>query len=180
MTFVVATSVPRPNLVKGRQMDLFGFQEVRRMAGVGTCRRGQDQMPLQVTKQGGFAAQESRDGKTLYYSKNLQFPGWRKYRGLWKVPWTVGARDSGLKEFRPGMIDCWGLTGEGIYLLQREHGHYRLFQLCHAPLHNADCQAGETGRTPRSVPGWPLDSLQPGGRTYQPHHACGELPLVAG
>ncbi len=70
---------------------------------------------VQVTKQGGFAAQESRDGKTLYYSKNLQFPGWRKYRGLWKVPVDGGQETLVLKELRPGMIDCWGLTGEGIY-----------------------------------------------------------------
>jgi Tol biopolymer transport system component len=70
---------------------------------------------VQVTKQGGFAGLESRDGKTLYYAKRLQFPGWRKYRGLWKVPVKGGQESLVLKELWPGGFDCWGLTGEGIY-----------------------------------------------------------------
>jgi len=70
---------------------------------------------LQVTKKGGFAAQESRDGRTLYYAKKLQFPGWRKYRGLWKVPVEGGQETLVLKELDAGMYECWGVTGEGIY-----------------------------------------------------------------
>jgi Tol biopolymer transport system component len=70
---------------------------------------------VQVTKRGGFAAQESRDGKTLYYAKRLQFPGWRKYQGLWKVPVEGGQETLVLKELGAGMYDCWGMTGEGIY-----------------------------------------------------------------
>jgi Tol biopolymer transport system component len=69
----------------------------------------------QVTKKGGFAAQESQDGKTLFYAKKLQFPGWRKYRGLWKVPVEGGQETLVLKELEPGESDCWGMTGEGIY-----------------------------------------------------------------
>jgi Tol biopolymer transport system component len=70
---------------------------------------------VQVTKRGGFAAQESRDGKTLYYAKRIQFPGWRKYGGLWKVPVEGGQETLVLKELEAGMFDCWGLTDEGIY-----------------------------------------------------------------
>jgi Tol biopolymer transport system component len=70
---------------------------------------------VQVTKKGGFAAQESRDGKALYYAKRLQFPGWRKYRGLWKVPVEGGQETLVLKELDAGLYDCWGLTDEGIY-----------------------------------------------------------------
>jgi Tol biopolymer transport system component len=75
---------------------------------------------VQVTKKGGFAGLESRDGKTLYYAKRLQFPGWRKYRGLWKVPVEGGQETLVLKEFAPGLYDCWGLTGAGIYFFN-EH-----------------------------------------------------------
>jgi Tol biopolymer transport system component len=71
---------------------------------------------VQVTKKGGFAGLESRDGKTLYYAKRLQFPGWRKYRGLWEVPVEGGQETLVLKELWPGGFDCWALTGEGIYL----------------------------------------------------------------
>jgi Tol biopolymer transport system component len=70
---------------------------------------------VQVTKKGGFAGLESRDGKTLYYAKRLQFPGWRKYRGLWKVPVEGGQETLVVKELGAGMFDCWGLTDEGIY-----------------------------------------------------------------
>jgi sugar lactone lactonase YvrE len=70
---------------------------------------------VQVTKKGGFAGLESRDGKTLYYAKRLQFPGWRKYRGLWKVPVEGGQETLVLKELEAGECDCWGMTGEGIY-----------------------------------------------------------------
>jgi Tol biopolymer transport system component len=69
---------------------------------------------VQVTKKGGFAAQESRDGKTLYYAKRIQFPGWRKYGGLWKVPVEGGQETLVLKELEAGMFDCWAVTGEGI------------------------------------------------------------------
>ena len=75
---------------------------------------------MQVTKKGGCAGVESRDGKTLYYAKRLQFPGWRKYRGLWKVPVKGGQETLVLKELAPGESACWGLTDEGIYFFN-EH-----------------------------------------------------------
>jgi hypothetical protein len=70
---------------------------------------------VQVTKRGGFAGLESHDGKTLYYAKRIQFPGWRKYRGLWKVPVEGGQETLVLKELEAGMYECWGMTGEGLY-----------------------------------------------------------------
>jgi Tol biopolymer transport system component len=70
---------------------------------------------VQVTKTGGFAGLESRDGKTLYYAKRIKFPGYRKYRGLWKVPVEGGQETLVLKELEAGMFDCWGMTDEGIY-----------------------------------------------------------------
>jgi Tol biopolymer transport system component len=70
---------------------------------------------VQVTKKGGFAALESRDGKTLYYAKRLKFPGYRKVQGLWKVQVEGGEETLVLKELAAGLYDCWDLTGEGIY-----------------------------------------------------------------
>jgi Tol biopolymer transport system component len=83
---------------------------------------------VQVTKKGGFAALESRDGKTLYYAKRIQFPGWRKYRGLWKVPVQGGQETLVLKELEAGMFDCWGLTDEGIYFYNDHTSTIDLFR----------------------------------------------------
>jgi dipeptidyl aminopeptidase/acylaminoacyl peptidase len=70
---------------------------------------------VQVTKKGGVAGLESRDGKTLYYAKRLEFPGWRKHRGLWKVPVEGGEESLVLKQLEAGLYECWGLSDEGIY-----------------------------------------------------------------
>ncbi len=70
---------------------------------------------LQVTKKGGYAALESRDGETLYYAKRLKLPRYRKVQGLWKVAVGGGKETLVLKELAAGLYECWGLTGEGIY-----------------------------------------------------------------
>ncbi len=70
---------------------------------------------VQVTKKGGYAALESRDGKTLYYAKRLKLPGFRKSQGLWKVPAQGGKETLVLKELAAGLYDCWDLSGDGIY-----------------------------------------------------------------
>ncbi|HXJ17127.1 MAG TPA: protein kinase, partial [Candidatus Polarisedimenticolia bacterium] len=62
---------------------------------------------IQVTKGGGFAAFESYDGKTLYYTKG-QFGS-----GLWKVPVAGGEETPVLEKL--GAWGYWGLTREGIY-----------------------------------------------------------------
>jgi Tol biopolymer transport system component/tRNA A-37 threonylcarbamoyl transferase component Bud32 len=64
---------------------------------------------VQVTKQGGFAAFESLDGKTLYYAKDRDVPG------LWKVPVAGGEETLVLEQLAVGLWGYWGLTAEGIY-----------------------------------------------------------------
>jgi Tol biopolymer transport system component/DNA-binding winged helix-turn-helix (wHTH) protein len=64
---------------------------------------------VQVTKQGGFAAFESLDGKTLYYAKGHSVPG------LWKVPVEGGEEMQILPQPAANWWRCWGLTAEGIY-----------------------------------------------------------------
>jgi len=64
---------------------------------------------VQVTKQGGFAAFESFDGRTLYYAKGQNRPG------LWKVPVEGGEETQILPQPAAHWWRCWGLTAEGIY-----------------------------------------------------------------
>ena len=62
---------------------------------------------VQVTKRGGFAAFESYDGKTLYYTKG-------QFRvALWKVP-VAGGEETPVIEQLAGW-GYWGLTQKGIY-----------------------------------------------------------------
>ena len=82
---------------------------------------------VQVTRKGGFAALESCDGKTIYYAKRLQFPNYRKFDGLWKVPVKGGAETRVLKELEAGLYECWGLTGEGIYFYNEHTGAIDFF-----------------------------------------------------
>jgi Tol biopolymer transport system component len=64
---------------------------------------------VQVTKQGGFAAFESLDSKTLYYTKGYAVPG------LWKVPVEAGEETPVLPQPAGHLWRNWGLTAEGIY-----------------------------------------------------------------
>jgi len=64
---------------------------------------------VQVTKQGGFAAFESLDGRTLYYAKGQNRPG------LWKVSVEAGEETQILPQPAAYWWRCWGLTAEGIY-----------------------------------------------------------------
>jgi Tol biopolymer transport system component/predicted Ser/Thr protein kinase len=62
---------------------------------------------VQVTKGGGFAAFESYDGETLYYTKG-QFGS-----GLWKVPVAGGEETPVLDQL--AAWGYWGLARKGIY-----------------------------------------------------------------
>lgn len=64
----------------------------------------------QVTRQGGFAAFESPDGKYLYYSKGRNEPG------LWKIP-VEGGDESPVMDLKLGYWGYWGVLDEGIYFL---------------------------------------------------------------
>ncbi|MBI1791298.1 MAG: serine/threonine-protein kinase [Acidobacteria bacterium] len=64
--------------------------------------------PVQVTRSGGYAALESPDGKTLYFTK-------RNEPGVWKVPVEGGEESRVIPS-----LDDWGnfdLNGRGIYFI---------------------------------------------------------------
>ena len=64
---------------------------------------------IQLTKQGGFAAFESRDGRSVYYAKGLD------QSGLWKVPVSGGNEVPVLEFPKPGYWGYWALTAKGIF-----------------------------------------------------------------
>jgi dipeptidyl aminopeptidase/acylaminoacyl peptidase len=69
---------------------------------------------LQVTKQGGFLAFESPDGKFVYYAKGLTLPG------LWRVPVAGGEETPVLDRLQVGHWGNWAVVEEGIYFLNPE------------------------------------------------------------
>lgn len=67
----------------------------------------------QVTRNGGFAAFESYDGKTLYYSR---FEG----GGLWSMPTGGGAEEHITDALHRGYWGHFAVTEAGIYLLDAD------------------------------------------------------------
>jgi dipeptidyl aminopeptidase/acylaminoacyl peptidase len=63
---------------------------------------------IQVTKRGGFAAFESADGRSVYYSRSGS-------SGLWRVP-IEGGREERILEI-PACWGYWALGPQGIYVL---------------------------------------------------------------
>jgi Tol biopolymer transport system component len=63
----------------------------------------------QVTRNGGFAAFQSGDGKYLYYAKG------RGSAGLWRKQLPDGAEDLVFEELKPGYWGCWAAVENGIY-----------------------------------------------------------------
>lgn len=110
--------------------------------------------PVQITKKGGFAARESHDGKTLYYAKRIQFPGWRKYKGLWRVPAGGGQETLVLKELEAGMEVFWDLTSEGVYFYNDNRNTIDFFDFATHRI---------TQIAKPEKPGWPF-AVSPDGR----------------
>ena len=69
--------------------------------------------PLPVAQEGSFA-QESRDGKLLYFSKR-GFGG-----GLWSMPVDGGAPQALPREVMPAGRGRWAVTDRGIFFVDRE------------------------------------------------------------
>ena len=67
--------------------------------------------PIQITKHGGIAPQESTDGLYLYYCKYEQ-------GGIWRVPLSGGEETEVLKDFGGGGWPDWALSSDGIYFLK--------------------------------------------------------------
>ena len=82
----------------------------------------------QVTKQGGFAAFESLDGRFIYYAKGLNA------NGLWRVR-VDGGEEAPVLEFpKAGYWGYWALADKGIYFVNTicEAERARILRLCHA------------------------------------------------
>jgi Tol biopolymer transport system component/DNA-binding winged helix-turn-helix (wHTH) protein len=69
---------------------------------------------VQVTRQGGFAAFESPDGRTLYYTKGLTV------EGLWRVPTSGGDETSVMEYPKPGYWGYWALGAKGVYFVNSD------------------------------------------------------------
>ena len=70
--------------------------------------------PERVTRQGGFAPQESPDGRFIYYAKGLNVPG------IWKISEADGEETGVLTQGREGFWGYWAVTENGIYFLNTE------------------------------------------------------------
>jgi Tol biopolymer transport system component/DNA-binding winged helix-turn-helix (wHTH) protein len=75
---------------------------------------------VQVTKYGGFAAFESRDGQSVYYAKGLNVAG------LWKVS-VNGGNEAPVLEFpKVGYWGYWAVAEKGIYFVNTDARPYTL------------------------------------------------------
>ena len=66
---------------------------------------------VQVTRQGGFAALESPDGKFIYYVKT--FPS----KGIWRIPVNGGDELQILDSFTSEFKTDWAVVKDGIYFI---------------------------------------------------------------
>jgi Tol biopolymer transport system component/predicted Ser/Thr protein kinase len=69
---------------------------------------------VQVTREGGFAAFESPDGKFIYYAKGQSAPG------IWRIPVAGGEETLVLNQPAAGYWGYWAVVDEGIYFLNSE------------------------------------------------------------
>jgi len=67
-----------------------------------------------VTKDGGSAAYESRDGQFLFYTKA------RNVAGIWRVPVEGGEETLVLDTHMAGYWSAWTVVEQGIYFLTAE------------------------------------------------------------
>jgi eukaryotic-like serine/threonine-protein kinase len=68
----------------------------------------------QVTRNGGFAAFESPDGRYLYYAKS------RSASGLWRKRLPAGAEEVVLERLKPGYWGYWAVVANGIYFADQD------------------------------------------------------------
>ncbi len=64
--------------------------------------------PVQVTRDGGYAAVESMDGTVLYFSR-IDVPG------IWQVPVAGGTPELIVRRLRPADAGNWGVTSAGLF-----------------------------------------------------------------
>jgi Tol biopolymer transport system component len=72
--------------------------------------------PVQITRDGGFAPQESRDTEWVYYAKGPNT------RGLWRRSIRTGEEQSVTDRITEGLWRYWMLHGDAIYLVEPRSG----------------------------------------------------------
>lgn len=72
--------------------------------------------PFQITRQGGFSAYESMDGRSLYYAKSRH-----SNPEIWHVP-VNGGTESRVSLLHPSTWASWALSNKGILLLSEYSG----------------------------------------------------------
>lgn len=70
--------------------------------------------PVQVTKQGGFSAFESPDGKFVYYGRGLTTSG------IWRVAAAGGEEIKVIDAPKAGYWGDWAIVDDGIYFIDWE------------------------------------------------------------
>jgi len=65
---------------------------------------------VQITRNGGWEAYESRDGRLLYYANRPGAPE----QGIWSVPVDGGA---GQRIIESAMANFWGVADQGVFYL---------------------------------------------------------------
>lgn len=71
---------------------------------------------MQVTKQGGFSAFESPDGKFVYYTKDFR-EGGQFTPGIWRTPVEGGEETLVLDSFNAENWGDWAVVDNGIYFI---------------------------------------------------------------
>ncbi|HZE72536.1 MAG TPA: protein kinase [Pyrinomonadaceae bacterium] len=74
---------------------------------------------VQVTKQGGFLAFESVDGKFVYYTKDFR-DGGQFSPGIWRTPVEGGEETLVLDSFNAENWGDWALVEDGIYFIDSD------------------------------------------------------------
>jgi Tol biopolymer transport system component len=77
---------------------------------------------VQVTKQGGFQARESVDGKFVFYLKDRSVPG------IWRVPAEGGEEVLVLTHHKAGLGRAWTVVDKGIYFATADNPPQRLIE----------------------------------------------------
>jgi hypothetical protein len=80
-------------------------------------------LATQVTHNGGFAAFESPDARTVYYAKG------KDTSGLWEVPVQGGEERPILPQLSAGYWGYWGVLRDRIYFFDTRTHSIELFSL---------------------------------------------------
>jgi Tol biopolymer transport system component/DNA-binding winged helix-turn-helix (wHTH) protein len=83
---------------------------------VGDERHTDSDAAIQITRDGGFTAIESPDGRFVYYAKG------RDSDGLWRVPSGGGREELVMPDLKRGLSGYWALRGDEILFVASEHG----------------------------------------------------------